>query len=538
MTTTAEARAALTGRELYEMIEMAAAWLERNAEAINAINVFPVPDGDTGINMALTMRAAVDAAGGAESVSEVMRAMARGALMGARGNSGVILSQLIRGFAGDLDLCRTVGGAELAGALASGAATARAAVSKPIEGTILTVADGAARGAREQVARGAGIEPVMAAAVAAAQTAVEQTPELLPVLKEAGVVDSGGFGLAVLLEGALRYLRGEALPERAADAGQIGADWLAAADDADGHAGGFGYCTEFVVSGDDIAVESLRADLLAIGESVLVVGDSSLARVHIHIDDAGRALSLGGAAGRLSKVKVDDMEAQAVSLAMRAPPTGPLSVVAVAAGRGLSEALRSVGAERVVTGGQTMNPSTEDLLRAVEATHGEQVILLPNNKNIIWTAQQAAKLASKPVLVAPTRSPVQGIAALIAMNPEATPEENVAAMNEAAAAVRTIEITRAARGVTINGLAVTPGQPIALLDDELTDAAATPEAAALAALARTDAARAVIVIYTGQETAPAQAEALVSGIRQRFSTAEVELHNGGQPFYEYVISVE
>ncbi|MGE3600925.1 MAG: DAK2 domain-containing protein [Dehalococcoidia bacterium] len=530
--------AALSGRELFEMMDTATRWLERNAEAVNAINVFPVPDGDTGTNMALTMRAAVDAADGAAAVAEVMQTMARGALMGARGNSGVILSQLIRGLAGTLDLCDRVGGAELAGALSAGASAARAAVTNPVEGTILTVASEAATGARQAAAGTEEILPVMAAAVAAAHEALQRTPELLPVLREAGVVDSGGLGLTVLLDGALIYLRGESLPETAADAGQIDSGWLSETDAAHGHDEGFGYCTEFIVSGIDIALDTLRTRLQGVGESVLVVGEPSLARIHVHTQDPGQALSLGAAMGRLSKVKVDDMEAQADQLAALVPPTGPLSFVAVAAGRGLIDALRAAGAERVVTGGQTMNPSTEEILRAIDASHGEHVFVLPNNKNIIWTAEQAAKLAKRSVDVVPTRSVPQGIAALLAVNPEAAPEENLEAMRGAIAGVRTIEVTRAARGVTIGGVAVSPEQPIALIDDELTDAADTAEEAVLAALARVGAERALVTVFLGRDTEPERGEALAARVQERFAGAEVEVLPGGQPFYDYVISVE
>jgi dihydroxyacetone kinase-like predicted kinase len=271
---------------------------------------------------------------------------------------------------------------------------------------------------------------------------------------------------------------------------------------------------------------------------VLVVGEPTLARIHIHTQDPGQALSIGADMGRLSKVKVDDMEAQADQLAARVPPTGPLSFVAVAAGRGLIDALRAAGAERVVTGGQTMNPSTEEILRAIDASHGEHVFVLPNNKNIIWTAEQAAKLAKRPVSVVPTRSVPQGIAALLAVNPEAAPDENLAAMVEAIRGVRTIEVTRAARGVRIGGVAVSQEQPIALIDDELTDAAETAEDAAIAALDRINAERALVTIFLGRETEPERGEALAERVRERFANTESEVLPGGQPFYDYVISVE
>jgi dihydroxyacetone kinase-like predicted kinase len=313
---------------------------------------------------------------------------------------------------------------------------------------------------------------------------------------------------------------------------------LAGVEDAHGHGDGFGYCTEFVVCGDGVPLDRLRAKLQDIGDSVLVVGEPDLARVHLHTADPGRALSVAGKLGRLRSVKVDDMEAQAEALAARTPPTGPLSVIAVAAGRGLIQALRDHGAERVVTGGQTMNPSAEEILRAVRATRGERVIILPNNKNVIWTAQQAARLAEKPVDVVPTRSVPQGLAALLAINPEAAPEENQAAMAEAARAVGTIEVTRAARGVSIEGVSVEPGGPIALIDDELSLTAPSPEDAALAAVERRSAGSGLITVYPGRDIEEARAAVLVKRLRERFPEAELELHPGGQPFYDYLVSVE
>jgi uncharacterized protein len=536
--TNAARAAAISGVELYDMMATATLWLERNADAVNAINVFPVPDGDTGTNMALTMRATVDAAAGASTIGEVTRAMARGALMGARGNSGVIMSQFIRGLAAPLDICQEVGGAELAHALTAGAETAYGAVTTPVEGTILTVMRAGGRAAHDRAVHTRDIVEVMQAARDAAHEAVQRTPEQLPVLKEAGVVDSGGFGFAVLLDGALRFLRGEPLPEVAEDAGHIDARWLEAAGEAGDHDDGFGYCTEFMISGAELPVETLRSRVQEIGSSVLVVGDSSVVRVHVHTEDPGRALTIGATSGRISHVKVDDMEAQADQLAARTPPTGPLSVVAVGAGKGLIEMLRAVGAERVVTGGQTMNPSAEELLRAIGLTHGEQVIVLPNNKNIIWTAEQAATMATKPVHVVPTRSIPQGIAAILAVNPDASADENVEAMTAAARAVRTIEVTRASRAVVFNGVRAAPEQPIALIDDQLTHAAGTPEDAALDALAQVGGDGAVIAVYLGKDTAEERGEQLAGAIRERYPDAEVEVCPGGQPFYDYVISVE
>jgi DAK2 domain fusion protein YloV len=374
---------------------------------------------------------------------------------------------------------------------------------------------------------------------------VAKTPEQLPMLREAGVVDSGGLGLSVTLEGALKHLHGEPLPVTVEDAGQIDQEWLAGVDQAHGADGErFGYCVEFVVRGPDLAAGELRAGLEQIGSSVLVVGGGDLVRVHVHAADPGAALSRGVALGSLTRVKVDNMSEQARRLAERAATApavaaGPFSVVAVAAGAGLAGTLRRVGAERVVAGGQTMNPSTRELIAAIEGASLPHVVLLPNNKNIIWTAEQAAKLSKKTVDVIPTRTVPQGIAALIALNPEDEPAAGLQAMRDAVGQVRTVEVTRAARRARIDGRPVDEGQPIALVDDELCTTAATPEDAAIAAIERVDPGEApLLTMYYGASVTADAAERFGAALRETFPGAEVEVLMGGQPFYEYVISVE
>jgi DAK2 domain fusion protein YloV len=501
--------------------------------------------------MALTLRAAVEEAATADDeVPAVSGALARGALLGARGNSGVILSQYLRGLAETLAHVRSVDGRALGEALAHAAEVAHAAVSNPKEGTILTVAREAGRAAREAAAKGATAVAALKAAVAAAREAVAKTPEQLPVLREAGVVDSGGLGLSVTLEGALKHLHGEPLPAVIEDAGHIDTNWLAGVEQAHGAGdAAFGYCVEYVVRGERVPAAELRARLAAIGGSVLVVGDEQLVRVHVHAADPGAALSCGVALGSLTRVKVDNMAEQALRLAAQsatahehepAPAAaGPFSVVAVAVGEGLAGTLRRLGAERVVEGGQTMNPSTRELLAAIASVAHAHVVLLPNNKNIVWTAEQAAKLAQKRVDVIPTKTIPQGIAALIALNPEAEPADALAAMTEAAGKVRTVEVTRAARRTKIGGKLVQPGQPIALVDDELGTAGTTPEEAAITAIRGMELADApLITIYHGADTPAETAAAFAQQLRAEFPDAEIELLFGGQPFYDYVISVE
>lgn len=545
VTTDATTITTSSGADLRALFATAAIWLERNAAAVNAINVFPVPDGDTGTNMSMTLRAAVDeAARAADTVAAVAAALARGALMGARGNSGVILSQYLRGVAERLASAHQLDGAALAEALVNGATVARAAVAKPVEGTILTVARDAGAAAQAVAARGGDVGAVLEAAVDAARDSVARTPELLPVLKEAGVVDSGALGLLRALEGALRHRQGEPLPATIEDAGRITAGWLAQMSEAHGAgADSFGYCIEFVLKGAGVDRAQLHERLTDLGDSVLVVGDDDLLHVHLHSDEPGTALSLGTARGALINVKVDNMQEQAQRLAARPPDrpaaAGPFAVVAVAAGAGLAGTLRGAGAAAIVSGGQTMNPSTRELLDAIDALALPHVVLLPNNKNIVWTAEQAARLSSKTVDVIPTTTIPQGIAALLALNPDDEPVEALREMRAAAGRVRTVEVTRAARGATINGIAVEEGGPIALLDDELVAAGATAEAVAITALEPVTLSDApLITVYYGGGTAAESADDFAVQLRERWPSAEVEVLSGGQPFYQYVISVE
>ncbi len=545
MTSEADTRATLSGASLHDMFATAATWLERNAGAINAINVFPVPDGDTGTNMTLTLKAAIEAAAADVDLEAgaAAAALAHGALMGARGNSGVILSQYLKGIAAAGAGLVTLDARQLAEALVQAGRTARSAVSNPVEGTILTVAQAAGAAAQATAATGSDVLATMAAAAEAAREAVERTPDLLPVLREAGVVDSGALGLSVILDGALMHLRGEPLPAMTEDAGRIASDWLAS--HAPGHGGGepYGYCVEFVVSGAGLDEADLRDACEQLGSSVLVVGERELLHVHIHTDRPGRALELGSDRGSLSRVKVENMDEQAGQLSAAMPPQapalGPFSVVAVAAGSGLAGALRAAGAEIVVTGGQTMNPSTRELLDAIEQTERSHVIILPNNKNIIWTAEQAAKLSGRDVNVVPTRSIPQGIAALLAISPDDAPQEALTAMSEAAGTVRTIEITRAARSVRIHDIPVDEGQPISLIDDELSGTAPTAELAAVAALEQLGAGpNTLLTVYSGAGVRKDRVDALLATLAERFAGTEIESLSGGQPFYDYIISVE
>ena len=532
------------GRTLRQVFQASTVWLEKHVALVNSLNVYPVPDGDTGTNMFLTAQAAGKELNGSadNSASGVVKALAHGALMGARGNSGVIFSQILRGMARSLDAKETMTAADLALALEEGAATAYNGVIKPVEGTILTVVRESAAAATSAAKEHDDLRYVLEQVVSAARESVARTPTLLAVLREAGVVDAGGQGLFVLFEGALRFLHGEALeaaPELAVAAG-IGAP-----------AGGYGYDVQFVIQGQSLNVEAIRAQIAAMGESTLVVGDDTAVKVHVHIPEPGPVLDYGASLGHLSKVTVEDMQAQYQQIYHAAPalvlpqpvpvpmPTGNIAIVAVASGEGLSRVLQSLGASRIIPGGQTMNPATEDILQAIEDVTADQVIVLPNNKNIVLAAQQTRELTKKQVAIVPTHTMPQGVAALLAFNYGASLEDNYQAMERAIAHVQTGEVTTAVRTTHVNGLQVQAGAVIGLLNGVLTATGVSTEAVVYSLLEQMAAQEGEIIsLYYGQSVTPSQAEALQQQVKQRYHRQEVELVDGGQPHYSFIISVE
>jgi uncharacterized protein len=549
--------AVIDGPTLARAFVGGAAALRRQAGALNAINVFPVPDGDTGTNMSLTMRAAVDAAerAGDASVAAVAKAASQGALMGAKGNSGVILSQILGGFTA-LPPDAALDAAALASALECGRAASYRVVSNPKEGTILTAITAAASAAADGARGGEGALDTMAAVVDSMRDAVARTPELLPVLKEAGVVDAGAQGLFVLFDGMLRALRGEepaAEPAaEPADFGAIDKSWLNAREKLHGEGEQAGFCTEFVihtVDDGELDADAIRTRLQAMGESVFVIGNGGLVRVHLHTLAPDDALAYGRTLGTLSHEKVDDMEQQFQALAARrrepAPATAAgIAVVAVGAGDGIERLLRSIGAVEVIRGGQTMNPSAGDIRAAIEATGARDVIVLPDNKNVILAAQLAAArlpVDGMPVRVrvVPSRSIPQGVAALIAMNPEASFDDNAAAMEQAIAGVRTGEVTHAARATHVHGMAISEGQPIGLVDGDLVIAEATVADAVRRCVAIMVEGRdaSLVTLYAGEGEEAAAAEAIAATLRDAFGV-DVEVVAGGQPYYPYLIGVE
>ena len=537
----------LAGQDLREMFSAATSWLEKSSADIDALNVFPVPDGDTGTNMMLTMRSTMEEAYRApdHSAAGVAHAMAKGALMGARGNSGVILSQIWRGLAQGLDDKESFDASDLAVALKQSAATAYKAVSNPVEGTMLTVIKDAAKAAEAQIKKGnEDIISVLEATVNAAGESVARTPTLLKVLKDAGVVDAGGQGLYTILEGALRYLKGETEAMRLRKPQIIVSEIHATTPVTFGPVEEvpYGYCTEFLLKGEKLEPEILRKRLEKKGESLMVVGDDSAVRIHIHTLTPGHIVDLATKLGTLHQVSIRNMDEQHqdfLEMQKERLPTTDTAVIAVVSGDGLTDVFGSLGAAAVIPGGQTMNPSTKDILQAVESTPSEQVIILPNNKNIILTANQVQSLTKKKVTVVPTKSVPQGVVALLAFDYEADFQTNARIMENALASVKTIEVTRSVRATKINGLKLKRKQPIALLDDELIAAGETNIEVINKVLSKLSIKQAeVITIYYGSDAEVAEAEQLSAGITEKHPHLQVEVIRGGQPHYTYIISIE
>ena len=529
---------------LHGILDAGALALERNVEAVNALNVFPVPDGDTGTNMLLTIRAVQQelAKDTRESLGGAVRLMARGALMGARGNSGVILSQFLRGLSRPLEDHGEAGPELTSVAFQEGAAAAYKAVSEPVEGTLLTVVRRTAEAMRDSIQGG---EPdlveLFETALASCRKAVLQTPDQLPVLKEAGVVDAGGQGFAIMLEAALRYLQGEDAGavhiETVQPLSQVTESFLEAAESEL-----YGYCTQLLVSGTALDPDALRAQLSALASSTVVIGDDTMVKIHVHTFDPGAILSLGTAVGTLSSVTIENIDEQHQEFQKarrQETPMAPLGVVAVAWGQGIEELFRSLGAGHVVVGGQTMNPSCQELLDAVESLRAETALVLPNNPNIIPTAHQAAGLSSTPLRVVETRNIPQGVAAMLAYNPEMDDAANAAAMQGAAASVRAGEVVTAVRDATVDGRAVRAGEVMGTLEGDLVVSGPQRQEVLGALVQHAGPVEgSLITLYWGGDTTEAEADEAALHLQDRCPGVDVELVHGGQPYYHYLVSIE
>ena len=524
-------------------------WLASNHEEVNRLNVFPVPDGDTGTNMLLTLQSAVEDVkqSNAAEVSKIAKLASHGSLMGARGNSGVILSQIFRGFARAVEGKSSLSPAELAAAFEEAANAAYRAVNKPTEGTILTVAREAGRAAATAAGSpDANVPSVIAAAAAGARAAVLKTPSQLQILRDAGVVDAGGFGLQLILEGMLKSVE-DSEPSLAALAATNRSLSPASQVSMALPEGGWGYCTEFLIEGTQLDVDVIREEIEAMGNSVLVVGEPELVKVHVHTDDPTSVINLAGRHGKLMKLNVGDMstqhrrilETEGGETGTRPPRPNGVGIVAVVAGRGLVEIFRGLGVDAIIEGGQTMNPSTQDMLTAIESVPYDEVILLPNNGNVIPAAKQVIGLTKKNVHVVDTHSVPQGVSAVVAFRPERPASENLSAMKAEAERVQTIEVTHAVRDTRSNGLRVKKGDVIGLINDRLEFAGDDYAEVVNKALGKLGPdSYELVTVYRGEQASDDEMAKLESEIRSSYPSLEVEVQQGGQHHYPFILSVE
>lgn len=538
------------------MVKLGAHHLYENADYVDSLNVFPVPDGDTGTNMNLSMSSGAKEieAHTVEHIGESAKALSKGLLMGARGNSGVILSQLFRGFGKAIEEEATIDGKQFADALKYGVETAYKAVMKPVEGTILTVAKDAANAAVEKAASTTDVIEVMETVVTEAKASLDRTPDLLAVLKEVGVVDSGGQGLVYVYEGFLASLKGEELPVRAevqsmdelvnAEHHRNVQDFMSTEDIV------FGYCTEFMVKFEQEKLQNhpfdetnYREALSEYGDSLLVISDDDMAKVHIHSEAPGDVLTFSQKYGSLINIKIENMRQQHIEIvgeqASKKKEKHPYAIVTVAMGSGISALLKSVGASVVIEGGQTMNPSTQDIVQAIEEVGAERVLILPNNKNIIMAAEQAAEHLGIEAAVVPTKTVPEGLSAILAFNPEADVETNKEAMAEAASFVTTAQVTHAVRDTAIDGIEIKNGEFMGIANGKIVTANPSLEDVTKTLLTKViDEDAEIITVLYGEDVSEEEALKIEAYIEEEFDHADVELYPGKQPLYPYIISVE
>lgn len=547
----------IDGIKFAEMVEMGAHHLYQNAGYVDSLNVFPVPDGDTGTNMNLSMSSGAKETELQKSahVGKTAQALSKGLLMGARGNSGVILSQLFRGFGKHIEKEESIDVKGLAAAFQAGVDTAYKAVMKPVEGTILTVA-------REAAAKGVVIAQAetdmvkfMEAFIEEAKASLNRTPDLLPVLKEVGVVDSGGQGLLFVYEGFLASLKGEPLPARNESSldDLINAEHHRVQDFMNTEDIEFGYCTEIMVQIDankePFDEMKFREELDPMGDSLLVISDDEVAKVHIHTETPGEVLNAGQKYGTLLKIKVDNMREQHSAIVNEKASTEgspaqkqekiPYAVVTIAMGEGVAQLLKSIGASYVIEGGQTMNPSTEDIVKAVREIGAEKVLILPNNKNIIMAAEQAAEILDIEAAVVPSKTIPQGMAAILAFNPELSVEDNKENMTNGFAHVKTGQVTFAVRDTSIDGVEIHKDDYMALSEGKII--LSTPsmmDAAKEVVNTLVDDDSEIVTIIFGEDTNEEQANELAAFIEEKNADIEVEVVNGKQSLYPFIISVE
>ena len=546
----------INGLILAEMIDLGSKNLAKNAEKINALNVFPVPDGDTGTNMNLSMSSGAKetAANVVENIGELGKSFSKGLLMGARGNSGVILSQLFRGMSQHIADKKEVNAKEFAEAIQNGVSIAYKAIIKPVEGTILTVAREAAEAGVKAAENTTSVVEVMEAIYAEAQASLKRTPELLPILKEVGVVDSGGQGLVCVYQGFVAALKGEKIEGLEAVETNVvdmqfeddhDMDFMNPADIV------YGFCTEFTVRLDkekkEFNEDKFREDMSKFGDSLLVISDSEFVKIHVHTETPGDVFNYGQQYGELIKIKSDNMREQHREVLRKQEAkqaTAPKelkeqAMISISMGAGLSKVLTSMGVDYIVEGGQTMNPSTEDIMKAIKEVNAKNIFIFPNNKNIQLAAKQAAELAEENVFVVESKTAPQGLAAVMVYNPQAAAEENFANMQEVLSTVSTLEVTHAVRDTNIEGVEIKKDEFMGIRNGKIVVSNLSLNTVLEELLEKSlDEDSEIVTLYLGEESTEEYTDFLEQLIEEKYPDVEVELIESGQPVYPYIIGVE
>ncbi|WP_025728064.1 DAK2 domain-containing protein [Atopobacter phocae] len=551
-------KATISVTELKDMIQLGAERLNEQAEYVNSLNVFPVPDGDTGTNMSLSFSSGTERvfSSNSETISEVVKDLAKGLLMGARGNSGVILSQIFRGFSQSLEHAEVLNASELARAFQGGVDTAYKAVMKPVEGTILTVARESAKRGMRKAEQTNDCVAVLESVLNGAQKALEKTPDLLPVLKEVGVVDSGGQGLVYIYEGFYEALTGKK-PKSQPISMKVDLASVAHHDMEHASTGEikFGYCTEIMVHlgegetvTDEFDHEEFRNYLNELGDSLLVVNDDEVVKVHVHTEYPGKVMNYGQRFGSLMKVKVDNMRLQNDDFIKRDrtdeviekfAEKKPYAIIAISSGEGLNELFKSMGVTNIISGGQTMNPSTEVIVKEIERANAEQVIILPNNKNIFMAAKQAQELMGDHVGVIETKSLTEGLAVMLSFSPDQSLTENMEAMNEAKEHVLSAQITTSIRSTQIDGVDINENDFMGIIEGKIK--VSEPELKnvlhqTIESMLTED--HEIVTLIIGEDGSEEIANEVVQVLEEQYDDYEFEIHQGDQPVYHYLISVE
>ena len=546
----------INGLVLAEMIDLGSKNLAKNAEKINSLNVFPVPDGDTGTNMNLSMSSGAKetAATVVENIGELGKSFSKGLLMGARGNSGVILSQLFRGMSQHIADKKEIDAKEFAEAIQNGVSIAYKAIIKPVEGTILTVAREAAEAGVKAAENTKSVVEVMEAIYAEAQASLKRTPDLLPILKEVGVVDSGGQGLVCVYQGFVAALKGEKIEGLEAVETNVvdmqfeddhDMDFMSPEDIV------YGFCTEFTVRLDkekkEFDEDKFRADMSKFGDSLLVISDSEYVKIHVHTETPGDVFNYGQQYGELIKIKSDNMREQHREVlrkqeAKQASAPKELkeqAMISISMGAGLSKVLTSMGVDYIVEGGQTMNPSTEDIMKAIKEVNAKNIFIFPNNKNIQLAAKQAAELAEENVFVVESKTAPQGLASVMVFNPQATPEENFANMQEVLSTVSTLEVTHAVRDTNIEGVEIKKDEFMGIRNGKIVVSNLSLNTVLEELLEKSiDEDTEIVTLYLGEESTEEYTDFLEQLIEEKYPDVEVELIESGQPVYPYIIGVE